>query len=106
MTSCFTNTFIEIMDKYIPHETVTINDKDAPWITPGVKSAIKRNKRVYYKWKTRGRKPEDRTRVNQVQNETNQIIQEAKDKYHYDLVDKLCDAMNNQKSTGQHLTGY
>ena len=35
--------------------------------------------------------------VNKVQNETNKIIQDAKDKYHYDLGDKLCDARNGQK---------
>ena len=66
-------------------------------VTPGVKSAIKRNKRVYCKWKSRGRKQEERNHVNQIQNETHQIIQEAKDKYHNDLGDKICDARNVQK---------
>ncbi len=85
------------MERYIPHSTVIIDDKDVAWITPIVKSAINRNKRVYSKWKSRGRKPEDRNQVNKVQNETNKIIQEAKDKYHFDLGDKLCDARNGQK---------
>ncbi len=97
MTSCFTDTLIKIMERYIPHRTVTIDNKDAPWVTPSVKCAINRNKRVYSKWKSRGRKPEDRNQVNKVQNETNKIIQEAKDKYHFDLGDKLCDARNGQK---------
>ena len=97
MVSCFTDTLIKNMEKYIPHETKTIDDKDAPWITPEVKSAIKQNKRVYCKWKSRGRKQEERNHVNQIQNETNQNIQEAKDKYHNDLGDKICDARNSQK---------
>ncbi len=96
MVSCFTDTLIKIMEKYIPRETVTIDDKDASWVTPGVKCAMKRNKRVYCKWKSRGRKQEERNHVNQIQNETNQNIQEAKDKYHNDLGDKICDARNGQ----------
>ena len=85
------------MERYIPHETVTIDDKDAPWITPSVKRAINRNTRVYSKWKSRGRKAEGRNQVNKVQNETNKIIQEAKDKYHDDLGDNLCDPRNGNK---------
>ena len=38
------------MNCSIPNKTVTINDKDAPWITPEVKQAIKKNHRVYSKW--------------------------------------------------------
>ena len=28
------------MTKYIPNENVTVNDADAPWITPKIKTAI------------------------------------------------------------------
>ena len=55
MTTCFTETLIKIMERYIPRETVTIDDKVASWVTPGIKSAIKWNKRVYFKWKSSGR---------------------------------------------------
>ncbi len=78
------------MEKYVPHHSVTVNDKDAPWVTPGTKSAIKRNKRVF-------RKPDGKSHVNKVQRETNKIIDEAKENYHKDLGEKLCDPRSGQK---------
>ncbi len=77
------------MAKYIPHKTVTINDRDAPWITPDIKTAIKRNQRVYRKWNTRGRKPEGRENVKSIQNLTSHLIRVAKDNYIADLAKKL-----------------
>ena len=45
---------MDIMSKYIPNDIVTINDTDAHWITPKVKTAIKRNHSVFWKWNLRG----------------------------------------------------
>ena len=50
MTNFFSEKFMLIMFQNIPNRIVTCNDKDVPWITPEVKSAIKRNSRVYRKW--------------------------------------------------------
>ena len=97
MSRCFTETLLKIMEMYVPNNTIMVNDKDAPWMTPAAKCAIRRNKRVYVKWKQGGRKPEEKLRVNQIQRETNLIIEEAKDKYHAELGDKLCDSRNGQK---------
>ena len=38
-------------------DNVKSNDKDSPWITSKVKTAIRRNSRVYRKWVNRGRNP-------------------------------------------------
>ena len=37
------------MDRQISNKTITCNDKHSPWITSKVKTAIKRNSRVYRK---------------------------------------------------------
>ena len=42
MVTCFSKTFLDIMNCNIPNREATINDKDAPWITPEVKQAIKK----------------------------------------------------------------
>ena len=52
----FTDTFMDIVDKQISNKIITCNDKDAPWITPKVKTAIKRNSRVYRKCVKHGKK--------------------------------------------------
>ena len=62
-----------------------MSDKDAHWITPKVKSAIRRNSRVYRKWVKRGRIPEDRDNIREVQNTTNKLIREAKKAYFENL---------------------
>ena len=49
MALVFTDTVLDIFSRNIPNKTVTCHDKDAAWITPQVKSAIKRNSRIYYK---------------------------------------------------------
>ena len=43
MTLVFTDVFLDIMPKHISFQIITCNDKDAPWITPQVKTAIQRN---------------------------------------------------------------
>ena len=78
MALVFTDTVLDIFSKNIPNKIVTVHDKDAAWITPQVKAAIKRNSRVYCKWNKRGRKPEERSKVTETQNETNRMIRQAK----------------------------
>ena len=43
----FTDVFLDIMAKYISSKIITCSEKYAPWITSEVKTAIKRNHRVY-----------------------------------------------------------
>ena len=45
----FSETFLDVISKHIPNKIITCNDKDEPWITQEVKTAIKRISRVYRK---------------------------------------------------------
>ena len=72
MSLVFADTFLSILSQHISNGIITCNDKDAPWITPKVKSAIRRNSRVYRKWVKRGKKHGDHDKVREVQNSTNQ----------------------------------
>merc|ERR1711973_355349 len=74
MALVFTDMVLDIFSRNIPNKIVTCHDKDAPWITPEVKAAIKRNSRIYSKWNKRGRKPEERAHVVDIQNQTNKLI--------------------------------
>ena len=42
MSLAFTGTLLSIFSRYISNKIITCNDKDAPWITSVVKSAIRR----------------------------------------------------------------
>ena len=88
---------MNIMAKHISNKFITCNEKDAAWITPEVKTAIKRNSRVYKKWVTRGRHPCDHDKVREVRNSTNKIIKEAKLVYYTNLGNKLSNPVTGQK---------
>ena len=59
MVDHLTKTLYAIMSLYIPNETITINDKDPPWLTSELKTAIKRKHRLYRRFIRRGRNQED-----------------------------------------------
>ena len=43
--SLFNETIMNIFEDFIPHETVTCDDKDPPWITKWMKTILKEKKR-------------------------------------------------------------
>ena len=91
MVEHFTKTLYAIMSLYIPNETIRINDKDPPWLTSELKTAIKRKHRLYRRFIRRGRKQEDWNLVRNIQLESTRKIIEAKDKYYLKLGKKLSD---------------
>ena len=82
---------------YIPNKNTIVNERDAPWITPEVKTALRKNKRVFKKWIDRGRPEEGKTLVNQTQRETNKTILERKQAYANELGDKICNPRTGPK---------
>ena len=99
----FTDIFLDIMAKHISNKIITCNEKDSPWITPEIKTAITRNSRVYRKWVLRGRNPPDQDKVREVRNSTNKLIKEAKLAYYANLGNKFSDPEIGQK---QFWTAY
>ena len=43
--SIFSNTILNILSKFIPHETIVCDDKDPPWFNGAIKSLIQEKKR-------------------------------------------------------------
>ena len=81
MKQLFTSKCFNILSQYIPNKIITCDDRDPPWMTGALKSAIKRKHRVYNKYVKRGRKPGDWEYVRTVRNETSFRITKAKDDY-------------------------
>ena len=57
---------------------MTCDNRDPPWMTTSLKSAIKREHRVYNKYVKRGRKPDDLEYVRTIRNQTSSKITQAK----------------------------
>ena len=98
MTSIFSENFLRVMSQNIPNKIITCYDKDAPWITSDVKTAIKRNSRVHRKWVLRGRMQEEKDAVRVVQYETNRLTKKAKNDYFVNLGVKLSTCNSGSKS--------
>ena len=96
MTQLFTAKCIDIFSQYNPKEIIMCGDRDPPWMTATLKSAMKRKHRVYNKYVKRGRKLNDWEYVRKVRNETSSKI--TKDEYFSDLGKKLSDPTNGIKS--------
>ena len=96
MAVVFTDVLMNIFATHIPNKIV--NDKDAPWMTPEIKTAIRRNSRVYRKWVNPGRIEIDRDRVREIQNITTKLIIKAKKTYFENLGKKLSDTNTGEKS--------
>ena len=59
MVDKFTEIILSIIAENVPDTVITVNEKDPPWITNEVKTAIRRKHRIYNKYMKRGRKQED-----------------------------------------------
>jgi len=85
------------MNEGIPSKMMTINYKEAPWVTPDCRKAITKNIRVYKKWVNNGRKFEEFEKVKSIQRATDKIINKAKSDYVSRLSNTLCDPLSGSK---------
>ena len=105
MAAKFTEILLKILSLHIPNKIIRINDKDAPWITPELKSAIKRKHRVLWKYVRRGRSHEDWKTVKEIQTENSKKILDAKYSYYLKLGKNCLTPAWELKNTGLCLIG-
>ena len=98
MSEVFTETIYSLLSSEIPNRVVKCNDKDAPWVTADVKTAIRQKHRVCKKFLQRGRKQEYWIKVKNVRKETSKIILDAKEKFYLKLGRNLSDPKNDIKT--------
>ena len=85
MTKVLLETILCIISKHIPNRIMTCNEKDEPWSTHEVKTALNRNYIVYRKGVKRSRNQTERGNVRDVQNVINKLIKQAKQYYYKKL---------------------
>ena len=100
MESIFNKRFISAISQNISNRTITIDDNDCPWVTRKVKTAIKRNHRVYRKWVSSGCNDNTRNHVREVQKHTHEIIKQAKESYFKKLGSELSNPTIGPKRFG------
>ena len=98
MADIFTDNLLSTLSANIPNREIKCNDKDPPWVTPALKTAIKRKHRLHRNFVRRGRNTADWERVRAARNETSKLITSAKEKYLSSLGQKLSDPNQGKKS--------
>ena len=98
MAEKFTSQVHSILSAHIPNKIVECNDKDPPWMTNKLKTAIKRKHRVFDKYIRPGKKQVDWDIVKVVRNATCKMVGSAKEKYLMNLGWKLADRDHGPKT--------
>ena len=89
MIFLFNKTVKNSISDYIPHETVTFDDRDPPWINKNAKQLILEKNEMYEKYIKENKDSKLTDKVKCLQNELNSIIQSNKQKY-YPRMLKIC----------------
>lgn len=83
-----TQTVLHIMSKFIPNETVLVDDRDPPWITSKLKNVIL-EKKLFYKKHLKPNNQEILQAFSSIHERVRLDIENSKKKYYKKLSDKL-----------------
>ena len=94
----FNNYLMNIFKNYIPNETITINDRDPPWINDKVRNKIFLKNELYKKYLQNGKTLVDLEHVQNSCRSLNNLISESKKSYYNRLSRKLSNPKTNSKT--------
>ena len=93
--SIFSNTVLNILNNYIPHETKLCDDRDPPWMTTKVKELISQKNKRYSRIKKRNNSFPNKQLPHSLHQHFSKSIKNAKNKYFSRISEKL----NNPKTS-------
>ena len=73
----FNNCLTNVINNYIPNKTITIDDKDPPWLTSQIKNKINFKNDLYKNFLQNGRSHDDFYKIREACNSVNQSIIES-----------------------------
>ena len=80
MVSSFNRTITNILSNYIPHETITCDDKDPPWFNKNIKQLVQEKNNAYKSYILSDKNPQTFERVKSLQNQLKCSIEGNKKK--------------------------
>ena len=86
--SIFSNTVLNILNNYIPHETKICENRDPPWMTTKIKELISQKTKLYSRIKKRNSFL-DKQLLHSLQQHLSKSIENAKNKYLFRISEKL-----------------
>ena len=89
---------LNIYSNYIPNQTVLCDDKDSPWMTNGIRTAIEMKKNAYKKYIRSGMRHNYYVRLEKITTEISNLIRDTKAGYHSKLAAKLVNPSTSAKT--------
>ena len=100
------NTINNVLSNFIPHETITCDDKKPPWLNKNIINLIK-NKNIYYKSYTANENSTDKKEaIKALQNKLTSAIENAKSEYYSKLSMKLSNPETSSKTYWSILKSF
>ena len=87
-----------IYSNYIPNKTVSCDDKDPPWMTSGIRTAIEMKSNAYKEYIRSGMRHNDYVRLENLTTELSNLIRDTETEYHSKLAAKLVNPSTRAKT--------
>ena len=92
------STITNIMSNYIPHKTITCDDRDPPWINKDINQLILDKNHAYKSYIRNDKSLQLFSQFQFLQTKLSPLIEESKNQYYTRLSHKLLDSKKSQKS--------
>ena len=94
----FNKTIKNILSNFIPHETITFDDRDPPWINSQVKHLINEKNAMYKNYLKNNKSNQSFETFQSFQSQLSSLIASLKNKYYSKVVKRLLDPSTSPKT--------
>ena len=94
----FTKTLLNIIQNFIPHETITCDDRDPPWINKEIKKLMLEKNLAFKSYCYSNKSMFFFEKFKAFQHQLNMSIEELKEKYYTKLSSRLADPLTSPKT--------
>ena len=85
------DTILNIMSNFVPNKMIRIKPSEPEWLDRGIRNKLRKQNRIYKRYKNNGYKEADRISLDASRRECNEAIEKSKQKYLMNLGNKLTD---------------
>ena len=96
--SLFNKTILNILNNYIPHETIICDDKDPPWFNSRIKSLIENKNKIHKNYQRYKSNTQLLSKLNLLQEQLHLLINRSKQNYYSRMASKLTNVQRNSKT--------
>ena len=89
MIDISTKTIQNVLSNFIPHQTITIDDKDPPWFNTKIKSLLQEKNKIYKKFRKYCNNTQLLTKLEHLRNRLNNSTDSSKHNYYFRMANKL-----------------